>query len=111
LIETRPELKASVSIDHGGPFDGDGSADSRPDHPDHLRHAAYPRPGYGPREQKALPIVEVVHELDEPDQACRSCGGALQPLVGQSVEAEPHYPVAGEMTDLIGQLYAIEAEA
>ncbi len=26
-----------------------------------------PRPGHGPREQKALPIVEVVHELDEPD--------------------------------------------
>jgi hypothetical protein len=27
-----------------------------------------PRPGHGPREQKALPIVEVVRELDEPDQ-------------------------------------------
>jgi transposase len=27
------------------------------------------------------------------------------------VEAEPHYPEAGEMIDLIGQLYAIEAEA
>ncbi len=26
-----------------------------------------PRPGHGPREQKVLPIVEVVHELDEPD--------------------------------------------
>ena len=22
-------------------------------------------------------MVEVVHELDEPDQACRSCGGVL----------------------------------
>ena len=27
------------------------------------------RSGHGPREQRALPIVEVVHELDEPDQA------------------------------------------
>ncbi|MCP5056871.1 MAG: IS66 family transposase [bacterium] len=27
------------------------------------------------------------------------------------VEAEPHYPEAGEMIDRIGQLYAIEAEA
>jgi transposase len=27
------------------------------------------------------------------------------------VEAEPHYPEAGEMVDRIGQLYAIEAEA
>jgi Transposase IS66 family len=27
------------------------------------------------------------------------------------VEAEPHYPEAGEMIGRIGQLYAIEAEA
>ncbi len=44
--------------------------------------------GHGPREQKALPIVEVVHELDEPDQACRSCGGDLEPMAGQFEEAE-----------------------
>ena len=46
------------------------------------------RPGHGPREQKALPIVEVVHELDEPDQACPSCGGDLQPMAGQFEEAD-----------------------
>ncbi len=45
-------------------------------------------PGHGPREQKALPIVEVVHELDEPDQACPSCGGDLEPMAGQFEEAE-----------------------
>jgi len=44
--------------------------------------------GHGPREQKALPIVEVVHELDEPDQACPSCGGDLEPMAGQFEEAE-----------------------
>jgi hypothetical protein len=47
-----------------------------------------PQPGHGPREQKALPIVEVVHDLDEPDQACPSCGGHLQPMAGQFEEAD-----------------------
>jgi transposase len=47
-----------------------------------------PPPGHGPREQKALPIVDVVHELDEPDQACRSCGGHLEPMTGQFEEAD-----------------------
>jgi transposase len=37
---------------------------------------------------KALPIVEVVHELDEPDQMCPSCGGDLQPMAGQFDEAD-----------------------
>jgi transposase len=46
------------------------------------------RGGHGPREQKALPIVEVVQELDEPDQACPSCGGDLQPMAGQFEEAD-----------------------
>ncbi len=46
-----------------------------------------PRPGHGPREQKALPTVEVVHELDEPDQMCPSCGGDLEPMAGQFEEA------------------------
>jgi transposase len=47
-----------------------------------------PRPGHGPREQKALPIVEVIHELDEPDQVCPSCGGDLKPMRGQFGEAD-----------------------
>jgi transposase len=47
-----------------------------------------PRPGHGPREQKALPIVEVVHELDEPDQMCPDCGGDLEPMAGQFEEAD-----------------------
>jgi transposase len=47
-----------------------------------------PRRGHGPREQKVLPIVEVVHELDEPDQACPSCGGDLQAMADQFEEAD-----------------------
>jgi len=43
------------------------------------------QPGHGPRQQKALPIVEIVHELDEPDQICPSCGGDLKPMHGQFV--------------------------
>jgi transposase len=47
-----------------------------------------PRPGEGPRKQKAFPIVEMVHELDEPDQTCPSCGGDLEPMAGQFEEAD-----------------------
>jgi len=47
-----------------------------------------PRPGHGPRQQKALPIVEVVHELDEPDRMCPACGGDLEPMAGQFEEAD-----------------------
>ena len=46
-----------------------------------------PRRGHGPREQKELPIIEVVHELAEPDQACPSCGGDLHPMADQFEEA------------------------
>ena len=35
-----------------------------------------------------LPIVEIVHELDEPDQICPSCGGDLKPMHGQFEEAD-----------------------
>ncbi len=45
-----------------------------------------PHPGHGPREQGALPIVEVVHELDEPDQICLSFGGELEPMAWQFEE-------------------------
>jgi transposase len=47
-----------------------------------------PKSGHGPREQRTLPIVEVVHERDEPDQACPSCGGDLEPMADQFEEAD-----------------------
>lgn len=31
--------------------------------------------GHGPREQKALPIEEVVHDLDDAQKTCATCGG------------------------------------
>jgi len=47
-----------------------------------------PRSGHGSREQRNLPIVEVVRELDEPDQICPSCRGDLKPMPGQFEEAD-----------------------
>src|SRR2546428_5006069 len=47
-----------------------------------------PRTGHGPRAQRALPQIEVVHTLDEPDRTCPKCGGGLQEMTGQYEEAE-----------------------
>jgi transposase len=44
--------------------------------------------GHGPREQPELPIVEEVHKLDAPDQACPKCGGQLTEWAGQFEESE-----------------------
>lgn len=45
-----------------------------------------PKTGHGPRQQE-LPIIERVHELDEPDRVCTSCGGGLQEWTGQFEES------------------------
>jgi transposase len=50
--------------------------------------AKAPRTGHGPRPQPQLPLVEVVHPLDEADKTCPSCGGALQEWKGQFEESE-----------------------
>jgi transposase len=42
-----------------------------------------PQTGHGPREQATLPLVEVVHVLDAPDQQCPKCGGELREWDGQ----------------------------
>ena len=47
-----------------------------------------PQTGHGPREQPKLPIEEVVHDLDEADKTCPSCGGELQEWEGQFEESE-----------------------
>jgi len=47
-----------------------------------------PRTGHGPTTQAKLPIVEVVHTLDEPDRACPCCGGRLHEMAGQFEEAD-----------------------
>lgn len=47
-----------------------------------------PRPGHGPREQPALPIVEVRHELPLDQRGCPACGGTLTELGGQDETSE-----------------------
>lgn len=47
-----------------------------------------PQTGHGPRVQGALPVVEVVHALDDADQVCTACGGALSEMSGQSEASE-----------------------
>jgi transposase len=42
-----------------------------------------PRRGHGPRAQPDLPIIDVVHDLDEADKMCPSCGGELEEMAGQ----------------------------
>jgi hypothetical protein len=45
-------------------------------------------PGHGPREQAALPVIAIRHELPPDQRACPACGGALTELTGQSEAAE-----------------------
>ena len=47
-----------------------------------------PQRGHGPRAQPALPLVEVVHVLEEADKACLQCGGVLTEMAGQFEESE-----------------------
>lgn len=47
-----------------------------------------PQPGHGPREQPDLPVVDRVHALDAPDQACPACGEGLEELADQHEESE-----------------------
>lgn len=42
-----------------------------------------PRQGHGPREQLQLPVVEVLHVLDESDRDCPACGGHLLQMKDQ----------------------------
>lgn len=51
--------------------------DEAPDAPERQRR------GHGPRPQLPLPVVELVHTLDAPDQMCTACGGELKPFAGQ----------------------------
>jgi transposase len=58
--------------------------------PDGERPAREPQPkkGHGPRPQPQLPIVDVIHQMDEPDRVCGICGGELEAWEGQFEESE-----------------------
>jgi transposase len=60
---------------------GDGAGDATPRTP-------APRRGHGPREQAALPLVEVVHTRPDEAAPCPQCGGTLEAWKDQYEEAE-----------------------
>lgn len=45
-----------------------------------------PKTGHGPRQQE-LPMIERIHDLDEADRVCTSCGGQLEEWLGQYEES------------------------
>src|SRR5213594_67043 len=47
-----------------------------------------PRRGHGPRVQPTLPILNIIHELDEADLTCPQCGGDLVEMAGQTEDSE-----------------------
>src|SRR5881296_1925529 len=47
-----------------------------------------PRRGHGPRVQPSLPILDIIHELDEADLTCPQCGGDLLEMKGQTEDSE-----------------------
>jgi transposase len=47
-----------------------------------------PQVGHGPKAQPQLPVVELRHELDEPDQVCKVCGNHLEPLGEQTEDSQ-----------------------
>jgi transposase len=47
-----------------------------------------PQPGHGPREQPALPTVEIRHELAPDRQQCPACGGHVTEMAGQYESSE-----------------------
>jgi transposase len=47
-----------------------------------------PQPGHGPREQPALPIVAIHHELAPDQRSCPACGGHLTEMAGQYESTE-----------------------
>src|SRR3989475_3992559 len=46
------------------------------------------RRGHGPRVQPTLPVLDIIHELDEADQICPQCGGQLVEMDGQTEDSE-----------------------
>src|SRR6266581_2813986 len=47
-----------------------------------------PRRGHGPRVQPSLPILDIIHELDEADLTCPQCGGDLLEMKGQTEDSD-----------------------
>jgi len=55
---------------------------------DAVNNGTTERTGHGRRDQPELPMVDVVHVLDDADQACPKCGGDLKAWDGHFEDAE-----------------------
>jgi transposase len=56
--------------------------------PDPAKKERKPQTGHGPTEQPRLRVIPEVHDLDEADRKCASCGGHLDYWKGQDDETE-----------------------
>jgi transposase len=56
--------------------------------PERGRPPRPPQPCHGPHHQEHLPIVEQRHELADSERECKVCGGRLEPIAGQTEDAE-----------------------
>lgn len=84
-MELLADLEHQLALRNNKVF-GD-SSEKRPA-PKQPKEEKQPQPGHGPREQVELAHVDRVHELDEADKVCTSCGGALSEMAGQFEESE-----------------------
>ena len=81
--------EAAAQVDFGFPAGAlarllsEGAAEPSP-----IRPSRPPQPGHGPHLQALLPVVEQKHELPESDRTCKVCGGQLEPMAGQTEDAE-----------------------
>lgn len=69
----------------GATGDGDGGDDDK--NKDDGEKKKKKRRGHGPTEQPKLPIIDVVHKLDDADKTCPKCGGGLHEMKDQFEEA------------------------
>lgn len=78
-----------VQVDFSFPLEKlDKALGDTPPEPAPKRDKRPDQKGHGPRPQANLPYEEKLHELPESERGCPACGGTLEPMVGQSEDAE-----------------------
>lgn len=81
-------LREELAARRADLFDASSEKRRRDKSSDAASNGAAERTGHGRRDQPELPMVDVVHVLDEADKACPKCGGDLKPWDGHFEDAE-----------------------
>ena len=81
-------LKEQLDARNRALFGASSERRPRDESSDGANNDAAERTGHGRRDQPELPMVDVVHELDEADKACPKCGGDLKAWDGHFEDAE-----------------------